>query len=168
MLAFFRTRRSLRAAMLCLLAVVMPLQCSAALLRAVAGPAHVHASATAPISSVAVLDDVRRMGLSRASPEVGAASLLGSVVHGHTHSQRHRHFEGDAGVATADGAALDRSDAADENASSGAFAGLLPLATSVAAWHDIGAAHRRPTSAAWAATSIGRGRLDRPPQGTAA
>ena len=89
------------------------------------------------------------------------------VVHGHAHAERHRHFGADAGVTTADGAALDRSDAGDESASSSAFAGLLPLLSAVVAWQDIDAAHRHPASSGWSATSIGRGRLDRPPQGAA-
>lgn len=147
-------RRSGRTALLWLLAGVVPLQCSAAIVRVAAGQLHGHATSTAPVAQAVELRDFRRATITPAA-------------HGHAHRERHHHAPADATVIADDDAdAVDRRDAGDEGATSagGAFASLLPLVSALAAWQAAAAADAPPDAATWWASSRSGPRLERPPQ----
>ena len=85
-------RRGLRSLVLCLLALVLPLQGMAAAAFAMLGPAHVHEPAPAPLRLV----DFRRV-IPGSAPATHAATPLGHF-HVSAVPQRHPHALGDPSV----------------------------------------------------------------------
>lgn len=143
--------------LLWLLAWVVPLQCSAALMRMAAGPAHGHAVASlaAPASE---LRDFRRQPLPDRQAQHAAAA-----AHHHGPGARHHHAGDDATVVASE-RALDRLDSQDENAGGGALGLLIPLVPSAVSWQAPGATHAAPGGPAWWAASRPAAPLERPPR----
>ncbi len=148
--------RTGRIALLWLLAWLVPLQCSASVMRLAAGPAHGHASA-APAAPASELRDFRRQPL----PGLHAHADTGSA-HRHAPGTRHHHAADDATVIAGD-SGLDRLDAQDEGTGA-AVAPLIPLVLSGLVWHAPSAVHAAPDGPARSAASQPSARLERPPR----
>lgn len=145
--------------MLWLLALVLPLQGSAAVVFGAMGPAHAHraASAAAP-----VLEDLRRWRPAVQPAASGFAAL--GLGHAHAHAgnavQRHYHARTDGSVVPAD---LGDVGDTDEGAGVSAVA-VLALLPRVAAWAPPGAASADASRPFWAELTGFMPRRDRPPK----
>lgn len=137
-----------RIGLLWLLALLVPLQCGAALVRLSAGPAHSHGGSLAASAPALVLHDFRR----------GAGA-----VHEHLHDDRHHHAPDDGSVRAAD-SALDRLDTRDEGSGS-VVAFLVPLVSAVPGWHAGGPADAPPVAAGWWMATRSGAPPERPPRG---
>jgi len=135
-----------RIGLLWLLALLVPLQCGAALVRLAAGPAHSHGGSLADSAPALVLHDFRR-----------------GAVHDHLHDDRHHHAPDDTSVRVAD-STLDRLDTRDEG-SGGAVALLVPLVSAVPGWHAGGPGDASPFAAGWWMATRSSAPLERPPRG---
>lgn len=142
-----------------LLALICPLQASAALAFAVEGPLHSHRLA----ARAAVLIDFRR----DIAPAVGAEShTVFGLGHFHVHAaaQRHRHAESDASVvrSTADLAGQLASDEGGGLLIS--LASFLAMISSSNSWQPPAAAHALPMPMLWSASDCTPRRTERPPR----
>jgi hypothetical protein len=163
---FFIARRA-RAGLLCLLACLVPLQCAAALVRASAGPSHLHA---APVPKpVAVLHDFRRHGAAallvteRLDEKSRAASRHG---HGHGDAERHHHPEAGLAATRVVDAGPDLRDAAEERSGSAASM-LLPIPAEASTGPVSTALHARSEAALWVASLRVDAPAERPPRSSA-
>jgi hypothetical protein len=147
--------RRARAVLLCLLAFVSAVQCGAALVRASAGPSHLHVAA--PAAAEPVLHDVRRHPAAALLLASTAMETRAAARHGHAHAekQRHHHAARDVGGEIVADAEVDRRDAADESGGSsggGAASVFLPIPASASAWQGPEAMHGRSERALWVAS----------------
>ena len=160
-----------RAALLWLLALVVPLQCSAAVVRLSAGPSHVHLGVGATAAPTELRDFRRDLGgmvhAAPSLPSLPTLPTLPGVLHGHGHAERHHHPGADAAGTVASDAALARIDSRDDGAAgaSAAFAALVPLLGTGAAWQASAGANVPPVSLQWSASSRVAATPERPPRG---
>jgi hypothetical protein len=145
--------RLTRAAVLCLLVIVLPLQGAAVAAFSVIGPAHVHKPAPAPL----VLEDLRRW---RPAP-VAQAHVFTALGHFHASAapQRHHHATDDASAVRTDTNGPDT----DEALSVSSVPLLVPI-PAVQTWQPLRAATAPDAGPLWALRTGFRSRLDRPPQ----
>jgi hypothetical protein len=145
--------RLTRAMVLCLLAIVLPLQGAAAAAFSAIGPAHVHKAEATPL----VLEDLRRW---RPAP-VAQAHVFTALGHFHASAapQRHHHATDDASTVRTEANGPD----ADEALSVSSVPLLAPI-PAVQTWQPLRAATAPDAGPLWALRTGFRGRLDRPPQ----
>jgi hypothetical protein len=175
-----RWQQRARAGLLCLLACVVPLQCGAALVRASAGPSHLHRAA--PAAPAPVLHDFRRQPvLAVVAPAPARVASTSSSGHDHAHphahadARRHRHTPGVLAVISSAMAIeisteidtdVDRRDAADESSgnSTGAASAFLPIPAHASPWRAPAAVHGWFDAALWVASLRVDAPAERPPR----
>ena len=153
------TRRRLRCQVLCLLALVIPLQGLTAAAFAMLGPAHVHEPAPAPIRLV----DFRRV-----IPDTASATHATTPL-GHFHAsaapQRHPHALGDPSVLLGDSeSALHSFDADEGRTLSASLATVLAWVPGTLAWCEVQASPQHAWCSLWSPSSSRSERLERPPR----
>lgn len=153
------TRRRLRCLVLCLLALVIPLQGMTAAAFAMLGPAHVHEPAPAQIRLV----DFRRVILSAAQATHATTPL------GHFHAspapQRHPHVPGDPTLVLDDSeSALQSLDADEGRGLSASLATLLAWVPASLVWCAAQTSPQRASRSLWSPSSGRSERLERPPR----
>ena len=152
-----RNARRLRVLVMWLLALVLPLQGTAAGVFGVLGPNHIHRGAQRA-SATLVLEDVRRW--KRPVAEAPAHLLVGlGHFHAGASAERHRHAQSDDSVVAVKGDPADGDEAPGFDIVSGLA--LLPTVTvwSGAARHTVRTAWRP-----WAARCVSVEPLERPPR----
>lgn len=153
------TRRRLRCLVLCLLALVLPLQGLSAAAFAMLGPAHVHEPAPAPLRLV----DFRRM-VPGAAPATHAATPLGHF-HMSATPQRHPHALGDPSVVLDDSEnALQRLDGDEGGTLSASLATVLAWVPATLVWCAAQTSPQRAWCSLWSPSSGRSARLERPPR----
>lgn|GEM_PF-1651589 len=150
----FHSRRIARLAVMWLLAIVLPLQGSAAVIFGAMGPAHSHRIAAAPAP---VLEDFRRWKPA-VQPQQHVLTALGHFHAGNS-LQRHRHDRSDSSVVPA---AADVGDT-DEAAAASAIAVLAPI-PSLVAWLPPPSVAVEASRPLWPPLTGFIPRLDRPPR----
>ena len=153
------TRRRLRCLVLCLLALVLPLQGMTAAAFTMLGPAHVHEPAPAAFRLV----DFRRI-VPGAAPATHAATPLGHF-HLSATAQRHPHAPGDPSVVIDDAeSALQRLDADEGRSLSASLATVLAWVPATPVWCAAQTAPQRAWGSLWSPSSGRSDRLERPPR----
>jgi hypothetical protein len=139
-----------------ILAVLLPLQATAANALAARGPLHVHR-----VQAIVVLEDVRR---ASTQPTVAARHVALAVGHFHARvPERHQHALDDASVVTIDDGASATLDGATALAAA-AFAGSAAPPTTPVVWSDASPRDVRATRTAWSPLSRDPERIERPPR----
>lgn len=164
-------RRSLRLALMCLVAVVVCLQGIAIGVFTTLGPAHFHRALNNQASdTVQVLEDVRRW-----RPVVEQPSTLStlSTLFGHSHHdahgsgglQRHYHAVGDASVVkVGNDLGLNAAEVDEGLGASVLLAACWAASTTVLAWQPIGTADVPASRPGWVPMGVVVEPLDRPPK----
>ncbi len=142
---------------MCLLALVLPLQGIVGGVFGVLGPNHIHRGA-ARATAVMVLDDVRRW---KAPVAEAPANVLAGFGHFHAgaDAKRHRHATGDDSVVALKGEPVDGDEAPGFDTVSG-----LALLPAVTMWSSAAHKSEHGPWLPWAARCVSVEPLERPPR----